>query len=63
MKRCSIVKGLKIISIKNATETEVVKIQIEWHAKQCAAQHNFVGNPQRETWKSSAYTDFNNSSL
>lgn len=49
MRRCSIVTGLKIISIKNATETEVVKIQIEWHAKQCAAQHNFVGNPQRET--------------
>lgn len=49
MKRCSIVTGLKIISIKNATETEVIKTHIEWHAKQRAAQHNFVGNPQRET--------------
>lgn len=49
MKRCSLVTGSKIVSIKNATETEVIKTEIEWHAKQCAAQHNSVGNPLRET--------------
>lgn len=43
------VTGLKIISIKNATETKVIKTQTHWHAKQCAAQHNFPGNPQQET--------------